>query len=140
MGEVSYIPLGNALDRLREALVLWQTHREDHFAVSMRNSVLLSFQFTYGLCRPMIERFLVNDGDDPSAVEQMSYAAIVRTANERGLLQATWTEWSSFPDARNQMAHAYSEPVTEGILAKVPGFLHAAAFLYEQLVARSATP
>ena len=88
----------------------------------------------------MIERFLVNDGDHPSAVEQMSYAAIVRTANQRGLLQAAWTDWSGFRDARNQMAHVYNESVAEGILTKVPGFLQAAAFLYQQLVARSATP
>jgi hypothetical protein len=104
----------------------------------MRNSVLLSFQFTYGLCRPMIERFLVNEGDDPLEVQEMSYATLVRAANRRGVLRADWATWSGFRDARNRMAHVYSEPVAEEIIAKVPLFLEEAAYLFDQLCARSA--
>jgi hypothetical protein len=95
MSEISYKALGDALERLREVLILLDAHRTDEFQVSMRNSVLLSFQFTYGLCRPMIERFLVDDGDDPLDIQEMSYAAIVRSANERGVVQADWATGAS---------------------------------------------
>ena len=138
MIEVSYKSLGDALDRLRESLVLLDAHREDALHVSMRNSVLLSFQFPYGLCRPMIERFLVSEGDDPQEVQEMSYATLVRSANRRGVLRADWTSWSGFRDARNRMAHVYSEPVAEEIVAKVPKFLEEATYLHAQLLARSA--
>lgn len=137
MSEVSYKALSDTLKLLREALILLEAHRNDDLHVSMRNSVLLSFQFTYGLCRPMIERFLVSEGDDPVELQEMSYAALVRLANERGLLRADRTTWSGFREARNRMAHVYSEPVAEEILTKVPGFLAAAEYLYAQLVARS---
>jgi nucleotidyltransferase substrate binding protein (TIGR01987 family) len=137
MSEVSYKSLGDALERLREALMLLEAHRTDEFQVSMRNSVLLSFQFTYGLCRPMIERFLVDDGDDPLDIQEMSYAAIIRSANERGVLRADWTTWSIFRDARDRIAHVYSESISEDIVAKVPAFLEEAQFLYEHLVVRS---
>jgi nucleotidyltransferase substrate binding protein (TIGR01987 family) len=140
MNEVSYKALGDALERLREALVLLEAHRDDGLHVSMRNSVLLSFQFTYALCRPMIERFLVSEGDDPLEIQEMSYAALVRQANERGVLRADWTAWSGFRDARNRMAHVYSESVAEEIVAKVPAFLEEARYLYQQFVARSAEP
>lgn len=124
------------MERLREALLLLDDHRGDALHVSMRNSVLLSFQFTYGLCRPMIERFLVSEGDDPLEVQEMSYATLVRSANRRGVLRADWTLWSSFRDALNRMAHVYSEPVAEEIVAKVPPFLGEAAYLYNQLQLR----
>lgn len=137
MSGVSYKSLGDAIDRLREALILLDAHRSGHLQVSMRNSVLLSFQFTYGLCRPMIERFLVAEGDDPLEVQEMSYATLVRSANRRGVLRADWTLWSTFREARNLMAHVYSERVAEEIVAKVSPFLDEAAFLYKQLSARS---
>jgi nucleotidyltransferase substrate binding protein (TIGR01987 family) len=137
MSGVSYKALGDAVDRLREAIVLLDAHRAGELYVSMRNSVLLSFQFTYGLCRPMIERFLVSEGDDPLDIQEMSYATLVRSANRRGVLRADWTLWSTFREARNRMAHVYSEPVAEEIVAKVRPFLEEATFLYEQLIARS---
>ena len=140
MSEVTYKSLGDAIERLREALILLENHRSDDLLVSMRNSVLLSFQFTYALCRPMIERFLVSEGEDPLEIQEMSYATLIRTANERGILNANWTTWSTFRDARNRMAHVYSESVAEEILTRVPEFLTAASFLYDQLTARSTTP
>ena len=82
MSEVSYKTLGGALERLREALVLLEAHRGDALHVSMRNSALLSFQFTYALCRPMLERFLVNEGDDPLEIQEMSYAALGRSLSK----------------------------------------------------------
>jgi nucleotidyltransferase substrate binding protein (TIGR01987 family) len=138
VSEVScYKTLGDALERLREALVLLEAHRDDDLHVSMRNSALLSFQFTYALCRPMLERFLVNEGDDPLEIQEMSYAALIRSANERGVLRADWATWSGFRDARNRMAHVYSEPVAEEIVSKVPAFLEEAQYLYAQLVVRT---
>jgi nucleotidyltransferase substrate binding protein (TIGR01987 family) len=138
MSEVSYKSLGDALGRLRESLVLLDAHRDDDLHISMRNSALLSFQFTYGLCRPMIERFLVSEGDDPLEVQEMSYATLLRSANRRGVLRADWTLWSTFREARNRMAHVYSEPVAEEIVSKVRPFLDEAVYLYEQLLAREA--
>ena len=136
MSEVSYKALGDAVERLRGAMRLLERHRSDDLYLSMRDSVLLSFQFTFGLCRPMVERFLVSVGDDPQEVQELSYAGMVRSANERGVLRADWKTWKSFREARNQMAHVYSEPVADEILARVPEFLEEAADLYRELVAR----
>ena len=140
MSGVSFKSLGDAVNRLHEAFILLDLHREDALHVSMRNSVLLSFQFTYGLCRPMIERFLVGEGDDPLEVQEMSYATLVRSANRRGVLRADWTLSSEFREARNRMANVLIELVAEEIVEKVHPFLQEATFLYEQLSARSQTP
>ncbi|RXH55629.1 nucleotidyltransferase substrate binding protein [Granulicella sibirica] len=128
MNEVSYKPLGQAIERLRRSLLLFTEHRDDELMISMRDSVLLSFQFTYGLCRTMMERFLVEDAVDAQEVQEMSLGMIVPTANERGVLRADWAMWSEFRDARNQLAHVYSEPVAEMIMGKVPRFLEEASY------------
>jgi nucleotidyltransferase substrate binding protein (TIGR01987 family) len=138
VSEVSYKALGDAVGRLREALVLLETNQTGEWHVTVRDSVLLSFQFTYGLCRPMIERFLVSIGEDPSEVEDMSYAALVRSANERGVLRADWTTWSGFREARNRISHIYSEFFAEEIVARIPSFLEEVQYLHRQLVEREA--
>ena len=134
---MSYKSLGDAVERLRQALALLEAHRDEDLRVSIGDSGLLSFQFTYGLCRPMLERFLISDGDEPTKVKEMSLASLVRLANERGVLRADWTTWSGFRDARNLMAHVYSEPVAEDIVRSVPAFLEEVESLYRQLVERS---
>lgn len=137
MSEVSYKALGDAVERLREALVLLDKHPTGEWHVAARDSVLLSFQFTFGLVRPMIERFLVSLGEDPFDVEGMSFARLIRSANERGVLQREWATWSDLRDARNRIAHVYSESGAERILAVVPQFLDEAQYLFERLVAKS---
>ena len=136
MDEVSYRALGSATTRLREALGRMEEHLDDDLTGPMRDSVLLSFQFTFGLCRPMLERFLVGLGEDPQIVEGMSFAAVIRSGNERGVVRGEWAVWSGFRDARNRMAHLYSSAAAEGILAIVPAFLEEAEFLLEHLEGR----
>jgi hypothetical protein len=137
VSQVTYKSLGEAIDRLRQAMQLLAEHPADSFTVALRDSVLLSFQFTYGVCRPLIERFLVDSGDDPKVVQGMTLASIIRVANQRGLSTFDWPSWSRFCSARNRMAHSYSQVVAEEILLQVPGFLNAAVELFQQLTARS---
>jgi len=137
MSEVSYKSLGNALEALHRAILLFEAHRGGELYVSMRNSMILEFEICFGLCRTMIERCLVDaDGEDPLEIEHMSYAEVVRTANERGLMRADWRLWTQFRIARNLTAHAYSEPKAEEIAALVPAFYDEAKYLYDRMVKR----
>jgi len=135
---VSYRALGDEVERLRESLALLDAHPVgDDLHVSMRNSVLLSFMFTFGLIRPIIERFLVSLGEEPLEVEGMSFARLIRSANERGVLQKDVAAWSDLRDARNRIAHVYSESGAQGIIARVPQFLEEVLYLHAQVVAKS---
>ena len=136
MSEVSYKALGDAVERLGEALALFEAHRTDELAESMRNSVLKAFMFTYSLCRPMMERFLLSDGADPAEVEDMSLSTIVRSCNEKGVLRADWTVWRQFREARNRMSHVYSRSFAKEIVALIPDFLKEVQYLYQQLATR----
>ncbi len=137
MSEVSYESLGNALKALNRSIELFDEHRGGELYVSMRNSMILEFELSFGLCRTMIERCLVDaDGEDPLAIEQMSYAELIRTAGERGLTRVDWRTWSQFRLARNLTAHAYSAPKAEEIAEVVPSFYAEAKFLYDRMVER----
>jgi hypothetical protein len=137
MSEISYKSFGNALEGLRKAIALFEEHRGGELYVSMRNSLILEFEISFGLCRTMIERCLVDvDGEDPLKIEQMSYAELIRTAGERGLTRVDWRAWSKFRLARNLTAHAYSAPKAEEIAATVPSFYAEAKYLYDRMVER----
>ena len=133
---VSYKALGRAVERLRESLARFEANQANDLTEALRDSVLMSFQITYGLCRPMMERFLISDGADPAEVEEMSLGAIVRTCNEKGVLKANWSAWQVYREARNRMAHVYSESFAKQIVEVVPAFLQDVQELYQQLVRR----
>lgn len=139
MSEVSYKSFESALEGLRKAIALFEEHYGGDLHVSMRNSMILEFEISFGLCRIMIERCLVEfDDEDPLEVEHMSYAELVRTSNERGYLRVPWEEWFQFREARNRTAHAYSEPMAERIAVLIPAFYAEAKYLCDKIMARSA--
>jgi hypothetical protein len=39
----------------------------------------------------------------------MSFATLVRTASERGLLKSGWDKWQIFREARNITSHTYNQ-------------------------------
>ena len=135
MSEVSYKSLGDAVERLREALVRLDAHRGSELYAPMRDSVLISFQFTYAHCRLMLERYLVSTGKDARGVRKMRLADVVQSAKERGLLKADWAIWLGFRETLNEISRAYNEVVSERIAAQAPAFLGEAQYLYEQLCA-----
>ena len=123
---------------MAEALGRYESNPSNDLAEAMRDSVLISFQFTYRLCRPMMERFLLSDGAAPAEIEEMSLAAIVRTCNEKGVLGVNWTRWQIYREARNRMAHVYSESFAKQVVQVVPEFLRDVRALYQELATREA--
>jgi len=66
----------------------------------------------------------------------MSFAALVRTGSERGLVKSGWDKWQGFRDARNITSLTYDQAKAEQVMKVIPDFLGEAEFLYEQLQQR----
>jgi hypothetical protein len=49
----------------------------------------------------MLMRFLEQTAAVPEEIEQMSFAALIRTGAERGVLKSGWNQWKAFREARN---------------------------------------
>ncbi len=125
---------------LRRAVQQYAAYGQGELQVMARDALILNFEICYGQCGAALKRCLQDvDGMDGAALEVMSLATLIRTANERGYLKATWPEWKAFRDARNIAAHAYSEPAAEKIARAVPEFLLAAEFMLERMQQKAET-
>jgi len=134
MTALDFSSLGNAITQLRTGLEMFNVSPENEL---YRDGVIQRFEFTYGLCHRMLLRFLGLASPDPEEIGQMSFASLVRTGSELGLLKSGWDNWQSFREARNITSHTYNRKKAERVMNVIPDFLTEAEFLYEQLQQRN---
>lgn len=133
MGALDVSSLGKAISQLRVGLDMLGASPDNAL---YRDGVIQRFEFTYGLCHKMLLRFLEQNSATPEEIEQMTFAALIRTGAEGGLLKSGWDEWKSFREARNATSHTYNQAKADEVLRVVPSFAAEAEFLYEQLQRR----
>jgi len=129
MAAIDYSPLGKAIRRLKEGLEALQREPENSL---YRDAVIQRFEFTYGLCASMLERFLMHAASvEPD--KKMTFPTLIRTASEMGLLRSGWDVWYRFREARNLTSHVYNEDIARQVVDKVPSFAEEADYLYTEL-------
>ena len=129
MAQIDYSPLGKAVARLKEGLEALRREPENTL---YRDGVIQRFEFTYGLCASMLERFLMYSA--PVQPEgKMTFPTLIRTASELGLLRSGWNVWHGFREARNLTSHVYKEEVACRVIEKVPLFAEEAEYLLMKL-------
>lgn len=79
-----------------------------------RDSILLSFVFTFEMAWKSVKRALILQGLNPP-----DHAATVLKAGVQGLLIQDLNLWDQIRDARNNVSHAYDEPKAIAIAAFV---------------------
>ncbi len=132
MAALDLDPLKNAVNRLREAMELFEREPSDY----LRDSVIKRFEFTYELSVRLLKRALEIASLNSDEIDQMSFPQLIRTADEQGFVLSGWPRWSEFRKARNRSAHAYNEQLALDVLAEVPAFEREAEFLYHKLMER----
>jgi nucleotidyltransferase substrate binding protein (TIGR01987 family) len=129
MAAIDYSPLGKAIGRLKEGLEALQREPENSL---YRDAVIQRFEFTYGLCASMLERFLMHAASvQPD--KKMTFPTLIRTASEMGLLRSGWDVWHRFREARNLTSHVYNEDIARQVVDKIPSFAEEAGFLFTEL-------
>lgn len=104
----------------------------------LRNSVIQCFEFTYELSHKMLKRFIESTAASPEEVDLLSFADLIRTANEKGLLRSDWTRWRVYRQARTDSSHTYDRAKAEAVFAIAPDFLEEAQFLAARITAQQA--
>jgi len=129
MPGIDYSPLGKSVQRLKEGLeALGREPENTHY----RDAVIQRFEFTYGLCASMMERFLMHAASvEPD--KKMTFPALIRTASDMGLLRSGWDVWHRFREARNLTSHVYNEDIARKVVEKIPSFAEEADYLYREL-------
>jgi nucleotidyltransferase substrate binding protein (TIGR01987 family) len=129
MTGIDYSPLGKAVQRLKEGLAAFEA---DPANTLYRDGVIQRFEFTYGLCASMLERFSMHAAPvEPD--KKMTFPTLIRTASEMGLQRSGWDVWYRFREARNLTSHVYNEDIARQVVERIPSFAEEAEFLFTEL-------
>jgi nucleotidyltransferase substrate binding protein (TIGR01987 family) len=124
----------NALVSLKEAIEKFQEDENDKF---IRDSVIQRFEYTYEVSFKMLRRFLQLSEHSEGSFDELIFADIIRTANERGLLLGNLEDWIEYRKVRNITSHSYDEAKASAIVSVVPSFAKEAEFVLNKLKERS---
>ena len=120
----------SAVERLSEGLARFQADPADD---QLRDGVIQRFEYTYDLAVKMLRRALAASEDTPGDTDRMSFAAMIRTAWEKGLTKGSFPEWKGFRNDRNKTSHTYREQIAIEVMETIPDFLAEARFVLVQL-------
>jgi len=86
----------------------------------------------------MLKRFLKEASASPDSIETGTFADLIRTCNEHGLLRSDWKRWKAYRQARTDSSHTNDKRKAIAVYEIASDFLEEAKFLYEQLIERTA--
>ncbi len=127
-------PLINAAQRLEEGQARYQKDEND---IQIRDGLVQRFEFTYELSHKMLKRYLELNSANPTQFDQMTFADLIRTGNEQGVLASDWMVWKNFREMRSSTSHAYDEAIALKVVSGISDFLEEVKFLLHQLQVRS---
>ena len=123
-------PLARAILRLDEG---WQRYQRDISDAQIRDGLIQRFEFTYEISHKMLKRYLEYVSPTPTQYDSMSFADLIRSGNEQGLLLGAWPEWKRYRDMRVKTSHTYNEDVALDVVASIEPFIAEARYLLAQL-------
>lgn len=131
--ELELSPFQNALQRLEEGYV---RYTQDVSDIQIRDGLVQRFEFTYEISHKMLKRYMEMASPTPEMYDTLSFADLIRSGNEQGLLRSDWTRWKLFREMRGKTSHTYDESVALVVVAEIPDFIEEAQFLLAQLETR----
>jgi nucleotidyltransferase substrate binding protein (TIGR01987 family) len=136
---LDFSPLLNAITQLEKSLEFAHSSLADEtpgLFEQLRNSVIQCFEFTYELSHKMLRRYLEATAASPEQDDLATFACLIRTGNEKGLLRSDWSRWKEYRQARTDSSHTYDEDKAEAVYRIAPDFLLEAQHLYQRLMER----
>jgi nucleotidyltransferase substrate binding protein (TIGR01987 family) len=128
-------PLERAINRLDEG---WARYQRDVSDLQIRDGLIQRFEFTYEISHKMRKRYLEFTSATPTQYDAMSFADLIRSGNEHGLLLGIWPDWKRYRDMRAKTSHSYNEDIASEVVAGILPFLAEARHLLAQLKAKRA--
>jgi nucleotidyltransferase substrate binding protein (TIGR01987 family) len=126
-------PLQNAIARLEEGLA---RYRRDTADTQIRDGLIQRFEFTYEFAHKFLRRYLAMTSANPAAFAEMSFADLIRSGSDAGLLARGWPAWRVYRDMRSKTSHTYDEAVAVEVVAAIPDFLEETFHLLARLQER----
>jgi nucleotidyltransferase substrate binding protein (TIGR01987 family) len=129
-------PLERAIAQLRKSLAYGRSElarRDPELALQFRAAAIQAFEYTYELSWKMLKRHLESVVANPAEVDAWSFADLIRSGNEHGLLRSDWPVWRDYRKARGTTSHTYDDSRAREVFEILPDFLEEASILLERL-------
>ena len=118
-----------AVARLDEGLERYNLDTGD---AQIRDGLIQRFEFTYDLAHKMLRRQLEAVSANPEQVDRLSFAELIRSVTEQGLIKSDWSAWRTWREMRNITSHTYDEAKARQVVDGIPAFLAEAQDLAER--------
>jgi nucleotidyltransferase substrate binding protein (TIGR01987 family) len=128
-GQLDFTSLRSALSRLAEGYQRYQTDVSD---IQIRDGLIKRYEFTYEISHKMLKRHLEMTSANPEVFDALSFADLIRTANEQSLLKSDWSAWKIFREMRAKTSHTYDEDIAQTVVKIIPAFIDEIEFLVRQ--------
>ena len=125
--------LSQALGQMKLALL---EYTEEPGRRANRDSVVMHFMIVYELAIQAIKRYVELESLKPDEVPEIGFQTMVRRADELKILRTGWPAFRRFRDARNTIAHTYTEKRALEVVALAREFVDEADYLLTQLERR----
>ena len=138
--QLDYTSLKNAIAQLEKSLQYAnssQAEDDPDLFEQLRNSVIQCFEFTYELSHKMLRRYLKEASATPEDIVESTFADLIRSGNEQGLLRSDWLRWKAYRQARTDSSHTYDKKKAVAVYRIAPDFLEEAKHLLRELQKRS---
>jgi len=132
---VDLAPLERAIARLSEGLA---RYRQDISDDQIRDGLIQRFEVSYELSHRTLKRCLAALSGTPEQYDAMSFADLIRSGCDAGLLRSEWAVWKRFRERRSKSSHTDDVGVAMEVVAGIPDFLTEAEFLLGALQRRRA--
>jgi len=114
----------NAVASLERSVTSYKTEIEGEYKEVLRDSSIQRFEYVFEFSHKILRRYLSWHIPMPQVrVSELSFAELVRTANEHGLFTESYEVWSNYRKMRNITSHTYNEDAAEQVLEIIPAFL-----------------
>lgn len=122
--------LERALAQFKRALAEYALHSHEE---AYRDSVVMRYVFTYELCIQALRRYVQLEHRKPMPEDELRTPRVIRRANALGVVRSEWEEFAAFRDARNAVAHTYSEAKAIAVVTVAARFADEAQYVLDQV-------
>jgi nucleotidyltransferase substrate binding protein (TIGR01987 family) len=127
--------LSQALSQFKLALTEFD---EEPKRRANRDSVVMHFLIVYELAIQAIKRYVELESLKPAEIPDISFQTMIRRADELEIVRSGWPAFRRYRDARNTIAHTYTEKRAMEVVGFARDFADEAAFLLNRLEGRQA--
>ena len=127
--QLDFTSFVSAVGRLEEGL---ERYNRDTSDSQIRDGLIQRFEFTYDLAHKMLRRQLESVSANPEQVDRLSFADLIRSVTEQGLIKSDWSAWRTWREMRNITSHTYDEAKARQVVDGIPAFLAEAQDLAER--------